>query len=64
MLRERYIWSVFPSLAAWPILQMETAPGSLLASLLLVSERLGSMLGRWKGLQAGALGCCTQGMHG
>jgi hypothetical protein len=35
--RERYIWSVFPSLAAWPALQMEPAPGSVCIALLLVS---------------------------
>jgi hypothetical protein len=52
MLRERYIWSVFPSLAAWPILHMETAPGSLLVSLLLVREgggRGGDSRARCKG---------------
>ncbi len=33
---ERYVWSVFPSLAAWPALMMEPAPGSLCIALLLV----------------------------
>ena len=36
MQRERYIWSVFPSLAAWPALLMEPAPASLCIALLLV----------------------------
>lgn len=36
MLRERYVWSVFPSLAAWPALMMETGPGAVVVSLLLV----------------------------
>ena len=33
--RERYIWSVFPSLAAWPALMMEPAPGAACIALLL-----------------------------
>ncbi|KAG1674417.1 hypothetical protein FOA52_012944 [Chlamydomonas sp. UWO 241] len=33
--RERYIWSVFPSLAVWPALMMEPAPGSLCIAFLL-----------------------------
>ncbi|GFH27670.1 Tr-type G domain-containing protein [Haematococcus lacustris] len=35
MLRERYLWSVGPALLAWPVLSMETAPGSLMIALLL-----------------------------
>ncbi len=31
------MWSVFPSLAAWPVLLMETPPGSLIVAVLLVS---------------------------
>ena len=33
--KERYIWSVFPSLAAWPALMMEPAPGATCIALLL-----------------------------
>ncbi|KAJ9529603.1 hypothetical protein QJQ45_013886, partial [Haematococcus lacustris] len=40
MLRERYLWSVGPALLAWPVLSMETAPGSLMIALLLVSGGL------------------------
>ena len=37
--RERYIWSVFPSLAAWPALMMEPAPGSLCIAFLIVRRK-------------------------
>ena len=33
--RDRYIWSVFPALAAWPALMMEPGPGSFCIALLL-----------------------------
>lgn len=49
MLRERYVWSVFPSLAAWPALMMETGPGAVVVSLLLgvcyLSDRSYSRMG-------------------
>eukprot|EP00967_Tisochrysis_lutea_P134876 scaffold238726_cov19-Tisochrysis_lutea.AAC.3 len=35
-MNERYMWSIVPSLAAWPIVFMELGPGSLAAALLLV----------------------------
>ncbi|KAF5834203.1 hypothetical protein DUNSADRAFT_9233 [Dunaliella salina] len=34
-MNERYMWSIVPSLAAWPIVFMDTGPGSLAAALLL-----------------------------
>ncbi len=37
LLRERYIWSVFPCQAAWPLPLMEPGPASFLGALLLVS---------------------------
>ena len=38
-LNERYMWSIVPALAAWPIAFMDAGPGSLAAALLLVSCR-------------------------
>lgn len=35
-LNERYMFSVVPSLAAWPIVYMHAGPGSLAAAFLLV----------------------------
>ena len=40
LVRERYVWSVFPSLAAWPIVagSMQAGPAALSASALLVRQ--------------------------
>jgi len=48
-LRERYTWSVFPALAAWPALMMQTAPGSLCIAVILaicyISDRSYNRIG-------------------
>jgi len=48
-MNERYMWSIVPSLAAWPIVFMELGPGSLAAALLLgicyLSDRSYARLG-------------------
>lgn len=52
MLRERYMWSVMPSLAVWPAMMMETGPGAFCVALVLVRKGCTGACGLWWFIQS------------